>query len=93
MVGCAKRKQYDLIKFVYLIPIYWLAMSVAAWQGLVQLIIKPHYWPKTRHGLHLKPTATPVSAVRYQNDIAQQVVPPNYRIKIRTKDKYDSDCF
>ncbi len=74
MLGCAKRKQFDLIKFVFLIPIYWLAMSIAAWKGLVQLIVSPHYWPKTKHGLHLKKADPPVAAVRYQNDIAQQVV-------------------
>ncbi|MFA9288657.1 MAG: glycosyltransferase [Weeksellaceae bacterium] len=72
MIGCAKRKQYDLIKFVYLIPIYWLGMSIAAWKALVQLIIKPHYWQKTQHGLHLK-NDTVTAAVQAQTiDIPQQ---------------------
>ncbi|HRN70413.1 MAG TPA: glycosyltransferase [Candidatus Woesebacteria bacterium] len=57
MIGCAKREQYDLIKFVFLIPFYWLSMSYAAWKGLIQLISNPHYWPKTIHGLHLKKEA------------------------------------
>lgn len=54
MIGCAKRQQYSIIKYVFIIPFYWLAMSIAAWKGLIQLIVSPHYWQKTKHGLHLK---------------------------------------
>ncbi len=53
MIGCAKRKQFSLVKYVFLVPVYWLAMSIAAWKGLIQLIGNPHYWPKTKHGLHI----------------------------------------
>jgi len=54
MIGCAKRKEYALIKYVYIVPLYWLAMSYAAWKALIQLMHKPHFWPKTTHGLHLQ---------------------------------------
>lgn len=54
MIGCAKRKEYALIKYVYIVPFYWLAMSYAAWKALIQLMHKPHFWPKTTHGLHLQ---------------------------------------
>jgi len=54
MLGSAKRGHYDLVKYVFLIPIYWLAMSAAAYYALYQLIKKPHYWAKTKHGLHLE---------------------------------------
>lgn len=53
MIGCAKREQWDLIKYVFLVPFYWLLMSIAAWKALWQLIFKPHYWEKTVHGFHL----------------------------------------
>lgn len=53
VLGLAKREYWDLIPFFVLIPIYWLMMSMAAWIALYQLIIKPHYWEKTIHGLHL----------------------------------------
>lgn len=53
LVGCIRRKQYSLMKWTFLIPLYWLLMSVAAVIGLVQLIFKPHYWEKTQHGFHL----------------------------------------
>ncbi len=54
LLACAKRKQYYLLPWALLIPIYWLLMSVAAMYALIELLIKPHYWQKTNHGLHLK---------------------------------------
>jgi len=48
-----KRRQYSLIKWALFIPIYWVMMSIAASLALFQLIFKPHYWEKTKHGLHL----------------------------------------
>jgi cellulose synthase/poly-beta-1,6-N-acetylglucosamine synthase-like glycosyltransferase len=54
MIGAAKRKQYWIIKYVFLTPIYWLAMSLAAWIALVRFIYQPYYWFKTKHGLHFK---------------------------------------
>lgn len=53
MLGCAKRNHYQIIKFVYLVPIYWLMMSAAAYVALLDLIIHPYYWSKTAHGHHL----------------------------------------
>lgn len=54
MIGCAKREYHDIIKYVFLVPLYWLAMSLAAWTAIYLLIKKPHHWSKTKHGLHLK---------------------------------------
>lgn len=54
MIGIAKRNQWNLIKFVFLVPIYWLMISISAFIALYQLIFKPHYWEKTIHGLHLE---------------------------------------
>ncbi len=53
MVGCAKREQWSLMKYVFLVPFYWLIVSVAGVKALYQLIFKPHFWEKTVHGLHL----------------------------------------
>jgi len=54
MIGCAKRKQWELVKYVFLVPLYWLAMSIAALTAGYQLFVKPYYWEKTNHGLHFK---------------------------------------
>jgi cellulose synthase/poly-beta-1,6-N-acetylglucosamine synthase-like glycosyltransferase len=53
MMGCARRGHWNLIKYALLVPIYWLAMSVAAWKALYEFFVKPHHWAKTQHGLHL----------------------------------------
>lgn len=53
MIGCAKRGYEEIIKFAFLIPLYWIAMSVAAWVSLYKLVKQPHFWSKTKHGLHL----------------------------------------
>lgn len=57
MIGCAKREHWSLMKWVYLVPFYWLMVSMAGAVALYQLIVKPHYWEKTIHGLHLSPAA------------------------------------
>ncbi len=53
MIGAMKRQEYGIIKYTFLIPIYWIAISIAGFMALYQLIFKPHYWEKTVHGLHL----------------------------------------
>jgi cellulose synthase/poly-beta-1,6-N-acetylglucosamine synthase-like glycosyltransferase len=53
LIGCMQRKQYGLLKWMLLTPIYWCMMSVAATVALWQLIIKPSFWEKTQHGFHL----------------------------------------
>lgn len=55
MIGCAKRQQWHLMKYVYLLPVYWLITSVAGYVAVYQLLRKPHYWEKTHHGLYVEP--------------------------------------
>lgn len=54
MLGASKRGQDELVKYVFLVPFYWLFMSISAWRAVYTLVTDPHYWPKTIHGLHLK---------------------------------------
>jgi hypothetical protein len=44
-------------------PVYWLLHALAAYKGLWQLIVKPHYWEKTDHGLSTIDEADRVGAV------------------------------
>ena len=53
VIGCLRRKEYALIKWVLLLPLYWIMMSISAYIAFYQLIVKPHYWEKTQHGNHL----------------------------------------
>jgi hypothetical protein len=54
MIGSVKRGYFNIVKFVFIVPVYWIFMSVAAWRALYEMIAKPHYWAKTLHGLHLE---------------------------------------
>ncbi|RLC37975.1 hypothetical protein DRH27_03400, partial [Candidatus Falkowbacteria bacterium] len=54
MIGCARRGHWHLIKYVFFIPFYWIMISLASLIAAYQLFVKPHYWEKTHHGLHLK---------------------------------------
>ncbi len=54
MVGCAKRGYFPLIKYGFVVPFYWLFMSISGWYALYKIFTNPHYWAKTHHGLHLE---------------------------------------
>jgi cellulose synthase/poly-beta-1,6-N-acetylglucosamine synthase-like glycosyltransferase len=51
VMACLRRGYVEGVKYVLISPFYWILMSVAAWKALYELIFKPHYWQKTRHGL------------------------------------------
>jgi cellulose synthase/poly-beta-1,6-N-acetylglucosamine synthase-like glycosyltransferase/glycosyltransferase involved in cell wall biosynthesis/O-antigen/teichoic acid export membrane protein len=54
MIGIAKRGHWEIMKYIFFVPVYWVMGCVAAIMALYQLIVKPHFWEKTHHGLHLK---------------------------------------
>ena len=43
----------DLAPHALLTPFYWVLMSAATWMALGELILRPHHWHKTEHGLHV----------------------------------------
>lgn len=51
MMGAFKRRAYRLVTWALLNPVYWLMHSIASYKALWQLIVRPHYWEKTTHGL------------------------------------------
>jgi cellulose synthase/poly-beta-1,6-N-acetylglucosamine synthase-like glycosyltransferase len=57
LLGSFQRRDYGVIKWVLLIPLYWALTSAAAFMALYQLVRKPHHWEKTNHGMHLKARA------------------------------------
>ena len=50
-VGLARRKLLSSGWVLLFIPLYWVLLSFAAWRGAIQLVIAPHLWEKTEHGL------------------------------------------
>ena len=53
MIASAKKEKWELMQYIYLIPFYWIFTSVSAGIAFYQLITKPYYWEKTKHGLYL----------------------------------------
>ncbi len=51
VAGCMARGYYDLVKYALLTPIYWLMMSIGAYKAYAQILVRPHYWEKTDHGI------------------------------------------
>jgi cellulose synthase/poly-beta-1,6-N-acetylglucosamine synthase-like glycosyltransferase len=51
VVAALKRRYYDLVLTGVLLPFYWVLHSLASYKALGQLIVNPHYWEKTEHGL------------------------------------------
>ena len=54
MMGAAKRGQPELILTAFLVPFYWLMISIATVKAIKEFVVKPYHWQKTTHGLHLK---------------------------------------
>ncbi len=48
-VACVRRGAGYLARLSFLMPVYWLMMSIAAWKGALQLLHAPHHWEKTMH--------------------------------------------
>jgi cellulose synthase/poly-beta-1,6-N-acetylglucosamine synthase-like glycosyltransferase len=57
LIGAMGRGYDDLTPHALLIPFYWLLMSIAGYIALFELIVRPYYWQKTEHGLHLEEDA------------------------------------
>jgi glycosyltransferase XagB len=51
LVGCLRRGWWGLAPWVLALPFYYGLVSAAAWLGLVELLLAPHRWNKTEHGL------------------------------------------
>jgi cellulose synthase/poly-beta-1,6-N-acetylglucosamine synthase-like glycosyltransferase len=50
-LGLARRRQLRHAWILPLVPVYWGALSLAAWRALWQLLRDPYRWEKTAHGL------------------------------------------
>ncbi|TDR85408.1 glycosyltransferase family 2 protein [Enterovirga rhinocerotis] len=50
-VGLHRRGWWRLWPFALAMPLYYVLVSLAAWRGIVELLIDPDRWNKTDHGL------------------------------------------
>jgi cellulose synthase/poly-beta-1,6-N-acetylglucosamine synthase-like glycosyltransferase len=60
VTGCLLLGNHRNAKWMLAAPLYWLLMSVAGWKAAIQVVLKPHYWEKTRHGLVEEDLVEPV---------------------------------
>jgi len=60
VTGCLLLGNHRNAKWMLAAPLYWMLMSVAAWKAAVQVVVRPHYWEKTRHGLVEEELGEPV---------------------------------
>jgi hypothetical protein len=63
VMGLAAKKHYDLIPYTLFCPVYWLLQSVGAYKGAWQLLTKPFYWEKTKHGITRYTSSPLVSSI------------------------------
>jgi glycosyltransferase XagB len=50
LVALHRRRLWRLLPWVGLLPLYYVLVSIAAWQGLWELVTAPFQWNKTSHG-------------------------------------------
>ncbi|MFT3853359.1 MAG: glycosyltransferase family 2 protein [Ilumatobacteraceae bacterium] len=62
MMGAFKRQRYRLVPWSLLNPLYWVLHSIASYKALWQLLVKPHYWEKTVHGISTVGAARPATS-------------------------------
>lgn len=48
-IKAVRERHSGIAKACWLMPFYWLAISVAAYQALAELARRPHHWQKTEH--------------------------------------------
>jgi cellulose synthase/poly-beta-1,6-N-acetylglucosamine synthase-like glycosyltransferase len=51
LIVVIKKKQLYLLPYIFLLPAYWLLLSLACYRAAWQFIRDPYRWEKTRHGL------------------------------------------
>ena len=49
-LAVVRRGRPWLLASVLLMPFYWLAISVAGYRAVIELVRRPFHWEKTRHG-------------------------------------------
>jgi cellulose synthase/poly-beta-1,6-N-acetylglucosamine synthase-like glycosyltransferase len=50
-IGLARRGLKHTAWVLWLTPLHWVLLSLAAWRALWQFAVAPHLWEKTEHGL------------------------------------------
>lgn len=50
LAGLARQNKLELAVYQTLLPAYWILHAVAAVRAAIELLVRPYFWSKTRHG-------------------------------------------
>ncbi|HEV7277095.1 MAG TPA: hypothetical protein VGN80_12480 [Devosiaceae bacterium] len=50
LAGLVRRRQWGLLPYQLLLPLYWVLHSLAAAKAAWELLRRPYFWGKTEHG-------------------------------------------
>lgn len=50
VIAVMRRGRSRLAMHALLMPVYWLLISLAGYKALIELVLRPYHWQKTRHG-------------------------------------------
>jgi cellulose synthase/poly-beta-1,6-N-acetylglucosamine synthase-like glycosyltransferase len=50
-IAAVRMRRNDLLPFVFLMPVYWMLLSIATHRAFIQYCVNPYVWEKTKHGL------------------------------------------
>lgn len=70
MLGAAKQNHWENVFIALVMPFYWLGISAAALYAAFELMTRPFYWHKTKHGLHIAHQNAAVQKALGKGDIA-----------------------
>jgi hypothetical protein len=62
VISCRLVHRGELLVSAFLVPIYWVMMSMAAAKAAWQLVTQPVHWEKTFHGLFPQSAENPLPA-------------------------------
>lgn len=54
VAACLRRESFGSVKYMLLVPVWWFFTSWSAYAMVLELILRPHYWHKTKHGHDLR---------------------------------------
>lgn len=57
--ACALSNTLSHARAAFTMPLYWPLATIAAWRALADLIVRPHHWAKTAHGVSTRLVPTP----------------------------------
>jgi cellulose synthase/poly-beta-1,6-N-acetylglucosamine synthase-like glycosyltransferase len=56
LAACSAAERRQMRFGLLLLPLYWMAISLAAWRAVFQLLTQPHLWEKTPHAPAFTPS-------------------------------------